>query len=162
MLFVMLRVFQVPETDPRLWSKTLKNYEVRLPYTNTRSQCVVALTAIGATRPTRSPGHHVLWLRPRLIQARPSIPLHRPSTVLLAFLVIFPRQLCPARWCLPGFFCSLTTYPNHLSFLLLALSYSPIWNQNVPQEIPFFIRNQYFVIARKKSKTAAIISRVKI
>ena len=40
----------------------------------------------------------------------------------------------------------------------LTLSYSPIWNQNVPQEIPFFIRNQYSVIARKKSKTTAIIS----
>ena len=46
--------------------------------------------------------------------------------------------------------------------LSLTLSYSPIWNQNVPQEIPFFIRNQYSVIARKKSKTTAIISRVKI
>ena len=46
--------------------------------------------------------------------------------------------------------------------LFLTLSYSPIWNQNVPQEIPFFIQNQYSVIARKKSKTPAIISRVKI
>ncbi|XP_041357748.1 mitogen-activated protein kinase kinase kinase 1-like [Gigantopelta aegis] len=27
-LFVMLRVFQVSELDPRLWNKTLKNYEV--------------------------------------------------------------------------------------------------------------------------------------
>ena len=33
---------------------------------------------------------------------------------------------------------------------------------NVPQEIPLFIRNQYSVIARKKSKTTAIISIVKI
>ena len=46
--------------------------------------------------------------------------------------------------------------------VVLTLSYSPIWNQNVPQEIPFFIQNQYSVIARKKSKTPAIISRVKI
>ena len=44
----------------------------------------------------------------------------------------------------------------------LTLSYSSIWNQNVPQEIPFFIRNQYSAIARKKSNTAAIIVRVKI
>ena len=28
-MFVMLRVFQVSESDPSLWSKTLKNYEVR-------------------------------------------------------------------------------------------------------------------------------------
>ena len=26
--FVMLRVFQLSETDPKLWAKTLKNYEV--------------------------------------------------------------------------------------------------------------------------------------
>ena len=53
---------------------------------------------------------------------------------------------------------------SHLEImqLLLTLSYSPICNQNVPQEIPFFIRNQYSVIASKKSKTTAIISRVKI
>ena len=44
----------------------------------------------------------------------------------------------------------------------LTLSYSSIWNQNVPQEIPFFIRNQYSAIARKKSNTTAIIVRVKI
>ena len=44
----------------------------------------------------------------------------------------------------------------------LTLSYSPICNQKVPQEIPFFIRNQYSVIASKKSKTTAIISRIKI
>ena len=31
------------------------------------------------------------------------IPLHRPETVLLAFLVIFSPKLYSARWCLPGF-----------------------------------------------------------
>ena len=44
----------------------------------------------------------------------------------------------------------------------LTLSYSSIWNQNVPQEIPFFIWNQYSAIARKRSNTTAIIVRVKI
>ena len=44
----------------------------------------------------------------------------------------------------------------------LTLSYSSIWKQNVPQEIPFFIRNQYSAIARKRSNTTAIIVRVKI
>lgn len=28
LLFVMLRVFQIPENDPRMWSKQLKNFEV--------------------------------------------------------------------------------------------------------------------------------------
>ena len=45
---------------------------------------------------------------------------------------------------------------------LLTLSYSSIWKQNVPREIPFFIRSQYPAIARKRSNTTAIIVRVKI
>ena len=44
----------------------------------------------------------------------------------------------------------------------LTLSYSSIWNQNVPHEIPFFIRNQYSVVARMRSNTTTIILRVKI
>ena len=46
--------------------------------------------------------------------------------------------------------------------LQLTLSYSSIWNQNVPQEILFFFRNKYSAIARKRSNTTAIIVRVKI
>ena len=54
--------------------------------------------------------------------------------------------------------CTLNTdFPASLT-----LSYSSIWNQNVPQEIPFFIQNQYSAIARKRSNTTAIIVRVKI
>ena len=45
---------------------------------------------------------------------------------------------------------------------VLTLSYSPIWNQNVSQEMPFFIRNQYSAITRKRSNTIAIIVGVKI
>ena len=44
----------------------------------------------------------------------------------------------------------------------LTLSDSHFWNQNVPREIQLFIRNQYSVIARKRSNTTAIIVRVKI
>ena len=49
-----------------------------------------------------------------------------------------------------------------VSSSVLTLSYSPIWNQNVPQEIPFFIRNHYSAIARKRSITTAIIIRINI
>ena len=35
-------------------------------------------------------------------------------------------------------------------------------NQNVPQEIPFIIRNQYSAIVRKRSNTTPIVVRVKI
>ena len=59
---------------------------------------------------------------------------------------------------------SSTKYSDVFTRLILTLtvSYSSIWNQNVPQEIPFFIRNQYSAIARKRSNTTAIIVRVKI
>ena len=43
----------------------------------------------------------------------------------------------------------------------LTLSYSQFRNQNVHKEIPFFIRNQYSSIARKRSNTTAIIVREK-
>ena len=44
----------------------------------------------------------------------------------------------------------------------LTLSYYSIWNQNVPQEVSFFIWNQDYAIVRKRSNTTAIIVRVKI
>ena len=53
-----------------------------------------------------------------------------------------------------GSYCAV--HINALSIELI-LSYSSIWNQNVPQEIPFFIRNKYSAIARKRSNTTAII-----
>ena len=53
-----------------------------------------------------------------------SVPLHRPTTVLLAFLVIFSPQLYPARWCLPEY--PLTTCPNHRSHLFTSVSYFPM------------------------------------
>ena len=59
----------------------------------------------------------------------------------------------------------MSTHPNSCDRFgksLLTVSYSSIWNQNVPPEIPFFIRNQYSAIARKRSNTTAIIVRVKI
>ena len=55
--------------------------------------------------------------------------------------------------------CTHCIVMKHL--VSLTLSYSPIRKQNVPQEIPFFIQNQYSVIAHKKSKTPAIIVELK-
>ena len=62
-----------------------------------------------------------------------------------------PRGFCPRGFC-PRGFCPrgvLSVYPEidnlcrclHL-VCCLTLSYSPIWNKNVPQEILFFTRNQ--------------------
>ena len=45
---------------------------------------------------------------------------------------------------------------------VLTLPYSRIWNQNVRQTVPFFIRNQYSAIAHKRSNTTSIIVRVKV
>ena len=44
----------------------------------------------------------------------------------------------------------------------LPLSHSQFRTQNVPQEILFFIQNQYSAIARNRSNTTAIIVIVKI
>ena len=53
------------------------------------------------TTDTLSSGHMVLCMAPSTSHSSSalSIPLHHPTTVLLAFLVISSPQLYPAGWC---------------------------------------------------------------
>ena len=45
-LFVMLRVFQLSETDSKLWAKTLKNYEVIIADCFIRIYLLISLLVI--------------------------------------------------------------------------------------------------------------------
>ena len=64
----------------------------------------------------------------------------------------YEEEVCPVKQLLY----------EHVYVCELTLSYFSNWRQNVPQEIPFFIRNQYSAIARMRSNTTAIIVRVKL
>ena len=63
-----------------------------------------------------------------------SIPLHRPTIVLPAVLVIVSHQLCPARWCLPGF----PTLSPHVQNILNDLQ-QRVLPPNVPGNSPMYI-----------------------
>ena len=93
---------------------------------------------------------------------------HSPSPAPI-FILLLTRSIRTDNGYLQFGWCFVFNYsiPKTLPILKfgwnhLTLLFSLFWNQNVPQEILFFIWNRYSAIARKRSITTAIIARVQI
>ena len=68
-----------------------------------------------------SPFRTMLWVLYTSFQHSPIHSLHRPTTVLLVYLEIVPSNRVCSVVVFVGVSFALTTYPNHLSFLVLTI-----------------------------------------
>ena len=64
-----------------------------------------------------------------------SIPLHRPTNVLFAFLLISSPEHYPARWCLPF---ALTTNAHSMSKFMVCPKRPTLWLRNKCHQLRLF------------------------